>query len=89
MDPAHGRDALGAVVSVTAGGRTHERVVLAADSYASARQPSVHFGLGEVQRIDTVIVRWPDDSAEAFAGVGLDSVVELQRGTGDPEAGNR
>ena len=64
----------------------HERVVLAAASYASARQPSVHFGLGDVQRVDEVIVRWPDGSSERFAGIGLDTVVELRRGTGPSEA---
>ncbi len=85
VNPAHRRDALGAVVRVMAGGRTFERVVLAADSYASARQPVVHFGLGNVSRIDTVIVRWPDDSVETFLGVDLDVMVELRRGAGDPE----
>ncbi len=84
VEPAARRDAIGAVVSVTAGGRTHRRVVLAADSYASTRQPSVHFGLGDVDRIDDVTVRWPDGSSEQFAGVGLDMVIELRRSMGEP-----
>ena len=82
VDPAVGRAVTGAVVVVSAGGRSHERVVLAADSYASAREPVAHFGLGDVQRIDEVIVRWPDGSAERFADVALDRAVELRRGSG-------
>ena len=82
IDPAHHRDALGAVITVAAGGRTHMRVVLAGGSYASGRQPAAHFGLGDVPRIDGVVVRWPDGMSERFTGVRLDTVVELDRGTG-------
>ncbi len=82
IDPAHHRDALGAVITVATGDRTHMQVVLAGDSYASGREPTAHFGLGDVQRIDGIVVRWPDGMSERFAGVDLDTVVELHRGTG-------
>ena len=82
IDPAHGRDALGAVVTVTAGGETQQRVILAGDSYACGREPVAHFGLGDVERIGQVVVLWPDGMSEWFAGVEFDRMVELRRGTG-------
>jgi hypothetical protein len=34
--------------------------VAAADSYASTHDPRLHFGLGGIERAETVDVRWPD-----------------------------
>ena len=82
LDPALNRDALGAVVTVTAGGRTQHRTVIASYSYASSSQPVAHFGLGEIAGIDEVTVRWPDGSTERFEGVPIDAAVALRRGEG-------
>ncbi len=87
VDPALGRDALGAVVSVTAGGRTFRRTIAAAGSYASSSQPVAHFGLGDAESVDRITVRWPDGMEEHFAGVPVDAAVELRRGTGEATAG--
>ncbi|MHC4219827.1 MAG: CRTAC1 family protein, partial [Planctomycetota bacterium] len=82
VDPELNRDALGAVVKVSAGGRTLQRIILSTFSYASTSAPVAHFGLGSVDRVDEVTVRWPDGMRERFAGPPLDRVVELRRGTG-------
>jgi len=82
-----GRDALGAVVTVTAAGRTFRRTIVAASSYASSSQPIAHFGLGLADRVDGITVRWPDGMEERFAGVPVDAVVELHRGTGEAVQG--
>jgi hypothetical protein len=42
----HGREAYGAEVSVTAGGRRHWRLANPASSYLCSNDPRVHFGLG-------------------------------------------
>ncbi len=82
VDPALNRDALGAVVTVTAGGRTLTRTIIAASSYASSCQPIAHFGLGDVTGVDRITVRWPDGSEERFDGVPFDRHIELHRGAG-------
>ena len=44
---APGLSVLGAVVTVTAGGRTWSRQIVTGDSFTAQHPPQVHFGLGE------------------------------------------
>jgi hypothetical protein len=83
VDPALNRDAIGAVVSVTAGGRTQVRTISASLGYASSSPPVAHFGLGPAAGIEKVTIRWPDGMMEQFAGPFPDPAVELRRGSGD------
>jgi hypothetical protein len=67
---AGSRDAIGALVSVTAGGRTQTRMVRTGSSYLSQSERTVYFGLGGVSQADEVIVRWPNGTTERRLGVG-------------------
>jgi hypothetical protein len=83
IDPGLGnRDACGAVIEVKAGPRKWIRRVQPGSSYQSSDDPRVHFGLGEVGSIDSIVVTWPDGSAETeeFAGGSVDTVRTLRRG---------
>jgi hypothetical protein len=83
VDPAlGGRDALGAEVTVHAGGRRWRRLVQPAYSYLASNDPRAHFGLGQAERVDTLDVVWPDGTEETFAGQGVDRAVVLRKGTG-------
>ncbi len=84
VDPALNRDALGSVVTVSAGGRKLRRTLLTTYSYASSSQAIAHFGLGDVARVDEVTVRWPDGAVERFVDVPIDSLVTLECGAGRP-----
>ncbi len=53
------RSAIGATVDVHAGGRVFHRQVKGGGSYLSANDPRVLVGLGDVERVDSVEVRWP------------------------------
>jgi hypothetical protein len=53
------RDALGAQVTVTAGGRTQVAEVRSASSYLSQGDPRLLFGLGSATQVDRVSIRWP------------------------------
>jgi enediyne biosynthesis protein E4 len=79
-----GSDALGAVVTIRAGSRTWRRDVRSGFSYLAANDPRVHVGLGDLTRIDTVDVRWPDGASERFGPFDVDQIVTLRRGTGAP-----
>jgi enediyne biosynthesis protein E4 len=53
------RDALGAVVTVEAGGLRRAQVVAAGYSFLSSGSKSLFFGLGDSPRADRVTIRWP------------------------------
>ncbi len=75
------RDAIGAEVVVSAGGRKQRRLVAAGYSYASSSSPRAHFGLGTAG-CDSVEVLWPDGSRERFAIAGVDRAVTVRQGEG-------
>ena len=81
----HGRDALGAEVTMTVGSRTIRRDVRAAYSYLASNDPRVHVGLGQETVARNVIVRWPDGVRESFGDMPADRVAVLRRGAG-PES---
>jgi len=77
-----GRDALGAEVTLTAGGRAWHRLAFAGYSYCSSGDPRAHFGLGANAAIDELRVRWPDGRDELFPGGAADRVITLRQGEG-------
>jgi hypothetical protein len=82
-DPGRGgRDAIGAEVTVVAGGRRRWAVAQPATSYLASHDPALHFGLGPVAAVESVEVRWPDGVRETFAGGPADRLVQLQKGQG-------
>jgi hypothetical protein len=78
----HGRDALGARVTATVGGRTIRRDVRAAYSYLASNDPRVHIGLGQNTTAHDVTVRWPDGVTERFGDMPADRISVLRRGGG-------
>jgi hypothetical protein len=81
-DPALRRDAIGARVIVSAGGRKWMRTVQAGYSYLTSNDPRVHVGLGAATTIDEILVRWPDGAQERFVNVSIDRAIDLVRGQG-------
>ncbi len=69
-------DALGARVTVTAGGVRQIRERQSAGSYLSANDPRLHFGLGAADRAD-VTIRWPDGSVQELTGVAADQILRV------------
>lgn len=77
------RDVIGARVGVELpdGGMRWRRVRIDG-SYASASDPRVLIGLGDVAGPVRVRVRWPDGVDEAWDGLGIDRWVTLRQGEG-------
>jgi hypothetical protein len=76
------RDALGAVVSIEAGGKRQMRPILSAYSFQAASEPVAHFGLGTAGKVEKLEVRWPDGTREEFASEGVDRRVTVAKGGG-------
>jgi hypothetical protein len=53
------RDALGATVTVEAGGLSRTQIVSAGYSFLSSGPKELYFGLGEAAKADRVTIRWP------------------------------
>jgi hypothetical protein len=88
LDPALHRDAYGAEVTVKTAKRSWVGFVNAAGSFQCSNDPRVHFGLGRVDRIESVDVLWPDGDKETFdkdtLGDGVDRPIVLEKGKGKP-----
>ena len=75
------RSAIGGRVTVHYGGKMQAQEVLSQSSYLSSNDPRLHFGLGEVDRVDLEI-RWPMGQVEKLSGVAADQLVEVTEGSG-------
>jgi hypothetical protein len=76
------RSAIGATVSLSAGGLRQTAAVLSQSSYLSQNDLRLHYGLGAMTRIDRLTVRWPTGVTEEFSADGVDRVVRLVEGQG-------
>jgi hypothetical protein len=87
-DPAPGpngrsnRDAIGASVRLTAGGRTQLGQVRSGGSYLSSNDIRVHFGLGAADRVARVEIRWPGGRVETAADLAVDRFYVVEEGKG-------
>lgn len=72
--------ALGAIVTVTAAGRKQTQVATGQTGYLTQGDPRLHFGLGAVDRVDTVEIRWPDGSRQELVAPAIDKIVRATFG---------
>jgi hypothetical protein len=75
-----GRDCYGAEIVVNAGERRWKRQINPAYSYLCSNDPRAHFGLGQIEQVDSIDVVWPDGTSESFPGEGIDRVITLHKG---------
>ena len=70
--------AIGAEVQLTAGGVTRRLRVDTTRSYLSQCERTLTFGLGTLERIESLSVRWPDGSVQSVAPpAGVDTTLTL------------
>ncbi|NNF45022.1 MAG: CRTAC1 family protein [Phycisphaerales bacterium] len=74
------RDALGAKVRVTAGGKTQQREHVSGVGYFSANAYEIHVGLGAAETIDRLEVRWPSGRVETHTGLAVDRTYRFVEG---------
>jgi enediyne biosynthesis protein E4 len=76
------RDAIGAVVRVFAGGITQSRMVKGGSSYLSQSELPVTFGLEKRDRIDRVVIDWPNGGTEEYKSLAGGRCYECTEGKG-------
>lgn len=75
------RLALNALIKIAAGGVTQTHEIHSGGSYLSQNDLRVHFGLGNVTKIDTVEVHWPSGQTDVLSNLAADkyySVIEKE-----------
>jgi enediyne biosynthesis protein E4 len=78
--------AIGARVTVTAGGVSQMREVKGGNSYISQSDLRLHFGLGpNTSKIETVVIRWPNGNTEELKNVAADAIYTVVEGAGIKE----
>lgn len=83
-DPAQKspRDAIGAVVFVTAGGQRQRGEVASGRGQISQSDLRVHFGLGTASSVTKLEVRWPNGKTVEYAVPRVDAFVSIDQKTG-------
>jgi stress response protein SCP2 len=76
------RDAVGARVTATIGPRTLAQQVSGGQSYLSASEKTLTFGLGAAAKIDTLEIRWPDGTTQTLRDVPGGSRLAITQGAG-------
>jgi enediyne biosynthesis protein E4 len=64
---ASNRDAVGALVTLEAGGEKFTRLISAGSGFASQQSARLYFGLGDKTEVDAMTVRWPNGRIQKFS----------------------
>jgi ASPIC and UnbV./FG-GAP repeat. len=81
------RDAIGARIIWTVGGKKRSRLKTSGGSYLSSHDPREVLGLGSATKVDSLEIRWPAPSTrvDRFTDLPVDRYIELVEGTGIAE----
>ena len=64
------RSAIGAEVTLHAGGRMQKQVVLAGNGFCAQNEFVLHFGLGDTDKLEKLDVRWPSGRVQTLRPTG-------------------
>jgi enediyne biosynthesis protein E4 len=73
------RDAIGAWVTLRAGGVTQTRQVMPTHSYLSQSELPVSFGLGNTERVDSLEITWPGGAKQAVPPPSVDRLIAVEQ----------
>lgn len=74
--------AIGAKVTVTAGGKQKVLVNQWTTGYLSNSDPRLHIGLGKQRRVSKLEIKWPDGKQEVYKDIESDQYLTIVKGKG-------
>ena len=79
-------EAIGAIVELRAGGARRVATVRRGGSFMAASDAALHFGIGAIETIDSLQIRWPDGTASTVPGeaIPIDSRITIRQGDDTP-----
>lgn len=75
------RDAIGATVTVEAGGRSWTRQIIGGDGYLVSNQRQLVFGLGAAESVARLTIRWPAGEVQVFEQLSPNQEVMIVEGS--------
>lgn len=72
--------ALGAQLTLNAGGTSQRRLLMPARSYLSAVGLPITFGLGDLDTVDSLEIKWPDGTVESRPVEAVDREIRIEQG---------
>ena len=76
------RDGLGSRIELTSGGNRQLRLVQRGGSYLSSHEPVAHFGLGDRESVERIVVRWPSGQVSTLENVAPNRLVWIDEPAG-------
>ena len=76
------REAIGARISITAGGLTQIQEINGGNGYAGQSMRRAHFGIGKATKIDSVEIHWPSGAKEKITNVAMNKLNKVTEGKG-------
>ena len=74
------RDAMGARLTLTAGGVAQIREIAGGGSYLSQSDLRAHFGLGSAAKVEKLEITWPSGAHQSFHDFAADQFYSIQEG---------
>jgi hypothetical protein len=81
---AANRDAVGTRATVVSGDLTRMAAIHSGRGYQSHFGSRLHFGLGRRDRIDRLVLRWPDGRESRYEGIEVDTHILIAQGNTSP-----
>jgi hypothetical protein len=72
------RDAIGALVKISAGDRQQVGVRKSTTGYLSQNDPRMHFGLGGASQVDFAEIRWPSGKVQRLEGLKANQIISIK-----------
>ena len=76
------RNAIGAMLALTADGVTQRRIVMPTRSFLSQVELPVTFGLGEAEKVDALTVTWPNGQVQEVPVARVDTMLTITQPAG-------
>jgi len=73
------RDAIGAIVTITAGDMVQKKQVMPTRSYLSQVPATLTFGLGTAEKVQSILVQWPGGIEKQYPIDGIDRTIIIKQ----------
>ncbi len=76
------RDAIGARITLTAGGLKQIQEINGGNGYAGQSTKRAHFGIGKATKVDSVEIHWPSGLVQKVDGININKMNKITEGKG-------